>query len=157
MGDVARAAEGVDGVVVAGAGEAEEQAIDERELGDAADHGAGAQRAFARMGDDLRARVNAIATKKGLPFQITGQGSIMAVHFKTGPIKKPEDWWPSDDAGTKRLDQLSKLFHLDMLEMGQYLARRGFISLSLPLTDKHYDSFVAAVEEFLSSRGNVMG
>ncbi|MEZ5923735.1 MAG: aminotransferase class III-fold pyridoxal phosphate-dependent enzyme [Hyphomicrobiaceae bacterium] len=109
-----------------------------------------------RRGDDLRARVNAIAEKQGLPFQITGQGSIMAVHFQSGPIRKPEDWWPKDDAATKRQDNLSKLFHLDMLEMGQYLARRGFISLSLPLADTHYDAFVAAVEEFLATRGNLL-
>jgi glutamate-1-semialdehyde 2,1-aminomutase len=113
--------------------------------------------ALNKRGDDLKARVNAIAAKKGLPFQITGLGSILAVHFQSGPIKKPEDWWPKDDAATKRHDNLSKLFHLDMLEMGQYLARRGFISLSLPLTDTHYDAFVGAIEEFLSSRGNVMG
>lgn len=110
-----------------------------------------------KRGDDLKARINAIAEKKGLPFQIAGQGSIMAVHFQSGPIKKPEDWWPKDDAATKRYDNLSKLFHLDMLEAGQYVARRGFISLSLPLEDKHYEAFVAAVEEFLSSRGSIMG
>jgi glutamate-1-semialdehyde 2,1-aminomutase len=112
--------------------------------------------ALNKRGDDLRARINAIAAKKGLPFQIAGQGSIMAVHFQSGPIRKPEDWWPKDEAATRRHDDLGKLFHLDMLEMGQYLARRGFISLSLPLTDRHYEAFVAAVEEFLSSRGNVM-
>jgi glutamate-1-semialdehyde 2,1-aminomutase len=54
------------------------------------------------------------------------------------------------------MTELLKLSHLDMLEQGQYLARRGFISLSLPMTAKEHDAFVAAVDEFLAVRGPVV-
>jgi hypothetical protein len=36
------------------------------------------------------------------------------------------------------------------------MARRGFISLSLPMTDGDFDRFAAAVEEFLTVRGPVV-
>ena len=52
--------------------------------------------------------------------------------------------------------ELQKLFHLDLIEHGQYMARRGFISLSLPMTDADFERFAAAVEEFLAVRGPVV-
>jgi glutamate-1-semialdehyde 2,1-aminomutase len=49
-----------------------------------------------------------------------------------------------------------KLYHLDMLAAGQYLARRGFIALSLPMQPADIDRFVAATDEFLSVRMPVL-
>ena len=43
----------------------------------------------------------------------------------------------------------ASLFHLEMLERGQYLARRGMINLSLPMTEREFDGFLKAVEDFL--------
>jgi glutamate-1-semialdehyde 2,1-aminomutase len=107
-------------------------------------------------GERLKARVNALAGKHGLPIQMTGVGSILNVHFRAGPIRRPEDWWPTSEAGARRHDDLAKLFHLDMLAMGQYMARRGFVSLSLPMTEADHDGFVAAIDEFLTVRGGVV-
>jgi glutamate-1-semialdehyde 2,1-aminomutase len=45
------------------------------------------------------------------------------------------------------------LFFFHMLEQGFYLARRGFIVLSLPLTDADLERFHAAVESFLTRFG----
>jgi hypothetical protein len=36
------------------------------------------------------------------------------------------------------------------------MARRGFISLSLPMTPEDHDNFCAAIDEFLSVRGPVI-
>jgi glutamate-1-semialdehyde 2,1-aminomutase len=80
----------------------------------------------------------------------------MAVHFRRGAISRPQDLWPQDAAAAVKHGELQKLFHLDLIEHGQYMARRGFISLSLPMTDGDFDGFAAAVEEFLTVRGPVV-
>ena len=49
-----------------------------------------------------------------------------------------------------------KLLHLEMNLRGIYLARRGFVSLSLPLTDKDHDTFVEAFEDFLDEYAGVL-
>ena len=40
-----------------------------------------------------------------------------------------------------------------MIDQGYYLARRGFIALSLPTTEAEIEGFAAAVSEFLEARG----
>jgi glutamate-1-semialdehyde 2,1-aminomutase len=108
-------------------------------------------------GDRLRERLNALAAKHDVPMQVHGVGSIMAVHFRRGPVAKAQDLWPKDAAAAAvRYAELQKLLHLDLIEQGQYMARRGFISLSLPMTDVEFDEFAAAIEEFLAIRGDVV-
>ena len=51
MGDVARFLQGVHGLVIALTGNAQEEAVDQGELGDAAHHSACTQPAFACMAD----------------------------------------------------------------------------------------------------------
>ena len=46
--------------------------------------------------------------------------------------------------------------HLDMLKSGVYLARRGMMNLSLPMTDTDIDFAVSAFEEFLDSRRAIL-
>ena len=93
-------------------------------------------------GDRFRDRLNEIGRSRGLPVQVCGVGSIMAIHWQTGPVKRPADLQKTPQA-------MRALFHLDMLRRGFYLARRGFMALSLPLDDKDYDGFAAAFEGFL--------
>jgi len=111
---------------------------------------------FNASGDRLRERLNALAAKHGAPLQVLGVGTIMAVHFHRGAISKPQDLWFEDKAAAGRYAELQKLFHLDLIEQGQYMARRGFISLSLPMTDADFDRFAAAVEEFLTVRAPLL-
>jgi glutamate-1-semialdehyde 2,1-aminomutase len=47
---------------------------------------------------------------------------------------------------------LRELFYFDMLEQGIWLARRGMINVSLPMSDSHCDRLVAGVESFVDSR-----
>ena len=107
-------------------------------------------------GDRLRDRLNALARKHDAPMQVLGVGSIMAVHFRRGAVTKPQDLWPKDAPAAAKHAELQKLLHLDLIEQGQYMARRGFISLSLPMTEAEFDGFAAAVEEFLAVRGPVL-
>ena len=102
------------------------------------------------FGDKLRARLNAITRDKGLAMQFTGQGSMMSIHFVKGDIRTPKDV----KKGNK---DLGELFFLDLLARGIYIARRGMMALSLPITEADADQLVAAVEEFVSSRKRLLG
>jgi glutamate-1-semialdehyde 2,1-aminomutase len=107
-------------------------------------------------GDRLRERLNALAAPHDVPIQVLGVGSIMAVHFHRGTVTKAQDLWPKDPAAATRYADLQKLLHLDLLEQGQYMARRSFISLSLPMGESELAGFAAAFEEFVTVRGAVV-
>jgi glutamate-1-semialdehyde 2,1-aminomutase len=92
-------------------------------------------------GNALRARLNRIARTHNVPIQFTGYGSMMNVHFRDGEIRTIAD---AGDANA------TPLFQLEMLERGQYVARRGMINLSLPMTSEELDGFTKAFEDFLS-------
>jgi glutamate-1-semialdehyde 2,1-aminomutase len=112
--------------------------------------------AFNTAGDAFRDRLNVIMQRHGLPMQTLGVGSILAMHFNGDTIRRPEDTWASDAAGEKRQSDLLKLLHLDMMELGQYFARRGMMALSLPIGEPEFDAFAAALDEFLTVRGPVL-
>jgi glutamate-1-semialdehyde 2,1-aminomutase len=109
---------------------------------------AAADALFAR-GEALRARLNALARAHEAAMQWTGLGSLMTVHFSTAPIRRPADI-DKADAG------LRELFFLDMLARGFYLARRGMIAMSLEIGDGETSGFVAAVEDFIETRGTLL-
>jgi glutamate-1-semialdehyde 2,1-aminomutase len=73
------------------------------------------------LGDRLRDDLNEI----GGPLHATGYGSMVGLHF--------------DD------DERAAAVHLRMLERGYSYARRGFVALSLPLTQDDVDGFAAAL------------
>jgi glutamate-1-semialdehyde 2,1-aminomutase len=100
-------------------------------------------------GDKLRDRLNAAITSRGVPMQVTGRGSMLCVHPQSKPIKRP-----ADQAGSSQ--DARKLLHLDLKLRGFYLARRGFMSLSLPLTQQDHDDLVAAFESFLDDYAGVL-
>jgi glutamate-1-semialdehyde 2,1-aminomutase len=96
------------------------------------------------LGDRLRRRLNAFATEHGLDFCATGRGSMVGLHFTRGPVRRTAD--------SPAAPELRTLLHLHMLDRGYSFARRGFVALSLPLTDSDVDGFARAVEEFLAGR-----
>jgi glutamate-1-semialdehyde 2,1-aminomutase len=71
------------------------------------------------------------------------------VHFQTAPIRQPDDTAHTPAAARA-------LFHLEMLERGFYVARRGFLALSLPVTEREYDAFCDAFEDFLDTCGSAL-
>jgi glutamate-1-semialdehyde 2,1-aminomutase len=66
----------------------------------------------------------------------------MNAHFLSAPVRRVSDLAGVDG----RLRQLL-FFHL--LEQGIYASPRGFIVLSLPLSDTDIDRFAAAVGRFI--------
>ena len=111
---------------------------------------------FNAEANAFRDRLNVIAAKHGVPFQTLGVGSILAMHFQSGAIKRPEDTWAFDPVAEKRKADLHKLLHLDMMELGQYFARRGMLALSLPIGKTELAGFETALDEFLTVRGPVL-
>lgn len=107
---------------------------------------------FAR-GERLKARINGLAARHDLPFQCTGCGTILGLHCQGGPIRSARDLAARDPV---RRERLQRLLHYDLLERGHYLARRGYLTLSLPLTEEDEESFIAAIDEFLALRRGLL-
>ncbi|UPJ26408.1 aminotransferase class III-fold pyridoxal phosphate-dependent enzyme [Bradyrhizobium sp. CW1] len=101
------------------------------------------------MGDALRARLNGISQARALPIQFTGRGSMMNIHFREGDIRTIADT-ETEDPNAK------PFFHLEMLERCQYLARRGMLTLSLPMTASELDGLASAFEDFLQLNGRLI-
>jgi glutamate-1-semialdehyde 2,1-aminomutase len=93
------------------------------------------------LGDRLRDRLNGFAAERELQFCATGYGSLVGLHFTSGPVRNEAD--VPESAASRAL------LHLHMLERGFSYGRRGFVALSLPLCAADIDGFAAAVEEFL--------
>lgn len=108
------------------------------------------------LGDEMRIRLQSLAEKHHAPMQVTGIGSLMNIHFSDSQVRGPRDSHPHDSSREKLMAAAGKLFHLDMIAAGQYFARRGFISLSLPMKMIDVDRFVAATDEFLATRTPVL-
>lgn len=100
--------------------------------------------ALNARGDALRERLNALCRAHRAPLQFSGLGSLMNLHATAAPIRNVDDL-PTDG------QPLRDAFFFHLLEQGFYLARRGFVSLSLPLTDADLDGFAAAVERFVAT------
>jgi glutamate-1-semialdehyde 2,1-aminomutase len=98
------------------------------------------------LGDRLRDRLNRFATERDLEFCATGYGSMVGLHFTSGPVRRIAD--------LPKAEELRALMHLDLLERGYSYARRGFVALSLPLDEPDVDGFAAAVEAFLAPQSS---
>jgi glutamate-1-semialdehyde 2,1-aminomutase len=94
-----------------------------------------------RRGDALRAAMTAMFLRLDAPLRVTGLGSLMNIH----PII------PSAAVGDAR-----KLLFFGLIEAGIYTAARGFIALSLPITDAHADRLLGALERFVHEFGPAM-
>jgi glutamate-1-semialdehyde 2,1-aminomutase len=105
-------------------------------------------------GDYLRDGMNERAKRHDVGILATGVGSFIGIHFTRKPVTRPQDL---DDEDEPRRMKLQKLMHLDLIAAGIYLARRGFIALSLAITNADVDRFLAAFEEFILSRRTLIG
>ena len=90
-------------------------------------------------GDRLRAALNDTFDRHHVPMCVTGIGSLMNVHGTGGPVASVDDLRASDD-------RWKELFFFAALDAGFYVARRGFIALSIEITDDDVDRFVAFVD-----------
>ena len=100
-------------------------------------------------GESLRGRINAIFLKRGVGLQATGLGSMIHLHPIATPIHRPGDLMSADE-------RVRDLLYFDLLERGQYIGRRGFMALTLALTDRDLDGFVDSLDEIVGARKAVL-
>ena len=96
-------------------------------------------------GDALREKLTAACRSAGAPFCVSGVGSLLAIHPVAGPVRSPRDLAGADP-------RLRELLFLDLLELGYYIAPRGYMALSLELSPAQLAGFVDAVDEALRHR-----
>lgn len=101
--------------------------------------------ALNARGDALRNRLNVRFEAAGVRLHATGMGSLLNIHGMAGDVKHPDELVASDD-------RIKELLFLDMIEAGYYIARRGFIALSLEVTEEDLAGFEACIETFLERR-----
>jgi len=106
--------------------------------------------ALRDRGNAFRARLDAVAQERGLAMRVTGMGSIMNVHFQTAAIRRPADTVHTPPAART-------LFQLEMMARGFYLARRGYMALSLAMSDSDLAGFETAVATVLDRHGDLFG
>jgi glutamate-1-semialdehyde 2,1-aminomutase len=99
-------------------------------------------------GDQLRDQLAESFRAAGAPFQVTGVGSLFAIHPTATPVRSPNDLSGSDP-------RLLELLFLDLLEFGYYMAPRGYMALSLALTSGQLAGFLRAVDQVLAARASL--
>jgi glutamate-1-semialdehyde 2,1-aminomutase len=107
-----------------------------------------AMAALNHDGDRLRARLGGVFAERGLPLVVTGIGSTMALHVGTGA---PTRFVADPGAAAVR-----RLFHLGLLNEGQWVASRGMIATSLATTAEQVDEFVATVERWADAHAGAI-
>jgi glutamate-1-semialdehyde 2,1-aminomutase len=100
-------------------------------------------------GDQLRDELCRAFRAAGAPFQATGVGSLLAIHAipegSGGSLRSARDLAKGDP-------RLLELFFLDLLDLGYYIAPRGYLALSLALRPDQLTGFVQAVQQIVASR-----
>lgn len=100
-------------------------------------------------GDVMRTRLNTICRDRRVALQFTGLGSLMNLHATDAPIHSMADLRQSDQ-------RIKDLFFFFMLEQGFYVARRGFIVLSLPIEDVHVERFINSFDAFVDAHARLL-
>ena len=101
--------------------------------------------ALNRRGDALRAKLNKMLESQGVPLQLTGLGSLMQLHPLAGPLRSADDLVAADD-------RVKALMFFELLGRSVYIARRGFIALSLPFGDAECMRLEHAMGEAVNAR-----
>jgi glutamate-1-semialdehyde 2,1-aminomutase len=95
-------------------------------------------------GERLRSALNASFARHGVPMCATGLGSLMNVHGTAGPVTSTRDLAGADD-------RWKELLFFDALDAGFFLARRGFVALSIEITDDDVDALVSFVDTWATA------
>jgi len=84
--------------------------------------------------------------KAGLKGQVTGLGSLLAVHWCESAPKNAQEFY----IFRQRTLDLMTLFHLEMLNQGVFAAPRGMFSLTTPMTEADVDQIIDSFGTVLS-------
>ncbi len=111
--------------------------------------GAAQLAAVNERGDRLRTGLLTRLDASTLPFTMTGWGSILAIHPVAGPVTSPADLAAADP-------RWRRLCFFDLLEAGFYTAPRGFIALTMDVSDDDTARFLDAVTGFAERRRDLV-
>jgi len=100
-------------------------------------------------GDRLREQLNAICVERDVSLQFTGRGSLMNLQAGRHAIRSVKDLLPEGNS-------VKDLFFFHMVEHGICLARRGFIVLSMPVTEKEIGRLLSAFDTFVERYAGVL-
>ncbi|MEO8858143.1 MAG: aminotransferase class III-fold pyridoxal phosphate-dependent enzyme [Burkholderiaceae bacterium] len=105
--------------------------------------------ALNARGEQLRQRLNTVFARHALDLQFTGLGSLMQLHATARAVRSAADLGASDD-------RVKALLFFALLERGIFMARRGFVALSLPFGEEQADAFAAALEDAVTAHAQVL-
>jgi glutamate-1-semialdehyde 2,1-aminomutase len=105
--------------------------------------------AVNKRGEILRDGLNDRFTSSTLTFSASGWGSLTNVHPVPGPVRSPDDVRAADP-------RWCELFFFELLEAGFYLAPRGYLALSMDITDDDVEAFLDAVGEFCARHAGLV-
>jgi len=100
-------------------------------------------------GDRFREQLNAICVERNVPLQFIGRGSLMNLQAGRHAIRSVKDLLPEGNS-------VKDLFFFHMIEHGIYLARRGFIVLSMPITEQEIGRLLSAFDTFVERYAGVL-
>jgi glutamate-1-semialdehyde 2,1-aminomutase len=98
--------------------------------------------ALNERGEALKARLNTMFMSHQARMQVTGVGSLLTLHPIGGDIRSAEDAAKADA-------RLKRLIYFHLLDEGIYVAERGFMALSLILTQGEFDALEASLARFI--------
>ena len=93
-------------------------------------------------GAALKAELNGLFMRYQASWQVTGIGSLLNFHPVAGDVQRTGDLEKADQ-------RLRRLLYFFLLEQGIYVAERGFMALSLALSERDCSALVDAVERFI--------
>jgi glutamate-1-semialdehyde 2,1-aminomutase len=97
--------------------------------------------AFTERGDELRENIAQVLARFPLPLCVSGSGTMMAIHARA---QRPTD----GESAADKDPELQEMLFLGLLRRGIYIAPRGMINLSLPVTDDQLATFLGALDDF---------
>lgn len=98
-------------------------------------------------GDRLRTALDDVARPHGLC--VSGRGSLMTIHPAPAPISAASPLTPAQAS-------LRELLFFALLDRGFWLARRGMLTVSIPVTDAMCDDLVAAFTDVLDTHRSAL-
>jgi glutamate-1-semialdehyde 2,1-aminomutase len=105
--------------------------------------------AVNKRGDVLRDGLNERFAASTLTFCASGWGSLTTVHPVAGPVRSPTDLVDADP-------RWRELFFFELLDAGFYLAPRGYLALSMDVTDDDVEAFLDAVGGFCARHASLV-
>jgi len=90
------------------------------------------------LGESLLAGLQEAANRAAVKMTVSGLGSFGTIHWGDGPLNTAED----SHRHAQGVGDLPTLLHLELLNRGIYLSRRGTFCLSTPMTEEHVTQFL---------------